>query len=814
MSGTAVAYDEAHRHHRSGRSHPERPARVDTVVEALQASGTWSRLRPVPAREATDDEVLAAHAASYLDTLRRRSEAADAGEEEGDMYWTTASRAVALRAAGGAVDLVRGVLEGKFANGVGVLRPPSHHAGRDSASGFCHLNAAAIAAKAAIARHGARRVAIVDWDVHHGDGTQDIVGDDPAILYFSVHRHDRGAFFPHTGRIADGPPWGDPAHGTVVNVPWPTGGLGDGELALALDAVASPILRAFAPDVIIVSAGFDAAAGDPLGGMFASPAGFAYLTARLRDIAGGRILLLLEGGYSLDALARCVTACVTELEREPSAAVPRPLAPALAPDAVACLLRTAAHHTARAWPGLWGPTAPLLAAASAAGGGGSSSDEEEREGRDASPAPAPSPLPAPAAAAELATLQRALGDPGVDAAAVPGLLSRLLATARSLAAGPSALGRCWADARLYEQPAGEDAVGSKPQPAWTKRGAVTVVLAGGSSPRLLLLSSPGSCIADVALEPSEDGVSPPPSPAVVLAGGGAFDLSPRSVVLSVARGDWPAYALRLASDADAAGLAAEWRRLGGRVEEGVGAPAGVEAEVKASASDAEQPSLQEAARRRFEAMRARRRGGAGKPPVAPSSGEAATGRGAAAAAGAGDASGAEASSEAGSEGEGEGEEAPLPGLRCHCALAVDASQWPLRPVLEWRSDEVRQVASLTKLATAVVVMQTIRRRVGSKRRLYPEEGGSAGGEGGYTAPLNDDGEAGGEGKDCDDEATAAALQAALGEEVTVNANSAATRGTTASLREGEVYTVRPRFSLVPSVREGVSHTDRGSHPRR
>lgn len=837
MSTTGVVFDEAHRHHTPGKSHPERPARAEAVVRALQASGAWSRLRPVPAREATEDEVLRAHAVSHLGALQRRSEAAGAGEEAGDMYWTTASLSVALRAAGGAVDLVHGVLEGHLANGFGVLRPPSHHAGRDSASGFCHLNAAAIAAKAAIARHGARRVAILDWDVHHGDGTQDIVADDPAILYISIHRHDRGAFFPHTGSIADGPPRGHPAYGTVVNVPWPAGGLGDGELALAYDVVAAPILRAFAPDVVIVSAGFDAAAGDPLGGMFASPAGFAYLTARLRAVAAGRTVLLLEGGYSMDALARCASACVAELGREgpDAAAPPRPLPPALAPDAVACVLRTAAHHAARAWPALWGPTGPLLAAASAAGGGdcgGSSSDEEEEEeerggGKGEKVSTPPAPLPAPAAVAELATLQRALGGRDMDPAAVPSLLFRLLAATRALAAGPGALGRCWPNARLYERSPGDGATGGLSRSAWEKRGAVTVVLAPpaahipGASPRLLLLSAPGSCIAEAPLEPGGEGPSTGPaaagelSPALVLAGGGDFDLSPRSVVLAVARGEWPTYALRLASEADAAGVAEEWRRMGGRVEEGVAAstgvpPQGVNPGMGASAPGVECPSLQEAARRRFEAMRNRRRRAStasGKPPIPPASGEGVPARTAAGAgAGAGAGSGAEESTGAGSEGEGEGEGegAPLAGLRCRCALAVDASQWPLRPVLAWRAAEERQVASLTKLATAVVVMQALRRRAGSSRRLYPDADQDAGtparDEAGYVAPLGEEG-------DCDDEATAAALEEALEEEVTVDANSAATRGTTASLREGEVYTVR-QPSLPPSAcrARGASRT--------
>jgi len=203
------------------------------------------------------------------------------------------------------------------------LRPPGHHAEADAAMGFCLFNNVAIAAKAALSA-GARRVLIVDWDLHHGNGTQNTFWNDPRVVYFSTHEWP---LYPGTG--ASDETGAEDARGRTINLPWPPG-MGDAEYLAAFDEILMPVARQYEPDLVIVSCGFDAALGDLLGRMRISPDGYALMTSRLLSLARGRIVLALEGGYRLDAIAQSAAACVKVLQGEEPLAetlpTPNPLA--------------------------------------------------------------------------------------------------------------------------------------------------------------------------------------------------------------------------------------------------------------------------------------------------------------------------------------------------------------------------------------------------------------------------------------------------------------------------------------------------------
>ena len=240
---------------------------------------------------------------------------------DSDTYWNEAHTATAARyAAGSVVELVRKIANNQLQNGFGIVRPPGHHAEAEEAMGFCYFNSVAIAAKQLLSECGMRRVLIVDWAIHHGNGTQKVFYEDPRVLYISIHRHDNGNFYPGTGSSVEcGAGLG---LGTNVNIAW-SGGLeppmGDAEYLAAFRSVVMPIAREFEPEFVLVSAGFDAARGHehPIGGYTVSPACFAYLTHQLVSLAGGKVALVLEGGYSLDVLCDAAEQCSRALMAQP-----------------------------------------------------------------------------------------------------------------------------------------------------------------------------------------------------------------------------------------------------------------------------------------------------------------------------------------------------------------------------------------------------------------------------------------------------------------------------------------------------------------
>ncbi|MGD8394733.1 MAG: histone deacetylase [Candidatus Eiseniibacteriota bacterium] len=293
-------------HRPPGGDHPERPERLEAVRGWLERSGLGARCEPLEPPPVDDDAVLAVHDADYLESLRRF--VADAGTRGGgylnaDTYAVAASLEAARRAAGGLVAAVDRVLAGSLDRALSLGRPPGHHATRSDSMGFCLLNSVAIAAVHA-RRRGAGKVLVVDWDVHHGNGTQDIFYDDPDVIFFSTHQWP---LYPGTGRMSD-IGTGDAA-GATVNVPLPPG-TGDDGYRRVFEQMLVPLAARHRPDLILVSAGFDAHVADPLAAMNVTTAGFgamAQIVAALADeYAGGRLVASLEGGYHLDALGDSV----------------------------------------------------------------------------------------------------------------------------------------------------------------------------------------------------------------------------------------------------------------------------------------------------------------------------------------------------------------------------------------------------------------------------------------------------------------------------------------------------------------------------
>lgn len=294
----AIAYDDAFLDHMAMGYHPERPERLVAVRRALQEAGFWSEESVIPAREATIEELSRVHRLEYVESVLARIDG-QAGNLDPDTFFSPGSKLAALRAAGGAVDVVHSVQRGDADLGLALVRPPGHHAEAHRAAGFCLFNNIAVAAAALLA-HGAERIFIFDWDAHHGNGTQHQFEDRRDLMYVSIHAWPH---FPGSG-LSNEIGRGDGA-GYTVNVPFPHGA-SDADYALAVDRLVVPLARAYRPDAILVSAGFDAHRKDMLGGMEMTEQGFGYLARVVKGIAdelcGGKVSLFLEGGYDLSGL--------------------------------------------------------------------------------------------------------------------------------------------------------------------------------------------------------------------------------------------------------------------------------------------------------------------------------------------------------------------------------------------------------------------------------------------------------------------------------------------------------------------------------
>lgn len=310
----ALVDDELFVAHAGPAGHPERPERLFAARAACaHADMELGRLELDP-RDATDDELRRVHDDAYIELLGQS--AGKQGYFDTDTYFGPQSVAAARRAAGGAVALVDALLDARASAGLGLLRPPGHHATRDTAMGFCLLNNAAVAAAHA-RRRGCARVAVVDWDVHHGNGTQDIFYADPSVLYVSLHQ---SPFYPGTG--ATNELGSGDGRGYTVNVPLGAGA-GDPEYVLAFERIVCPIVEQYAPDLLLISAGYDAHERDPLASMRVTAEGYAAMLDRLLAVlperGAGRIALLLEGGYDLVGLGESLGATLAALDGQAAA---------------------------------------------------------------------------------------------------------------------------------------------------------------------------------------------------------------------------------------------------------------------------------------------------------------------------------------------------------------------------------------------------------------------------------------------------------------------------------------------------------------
>uniref|UniRef100_I3JQB5 Histone deacetylase 10 n=1 Tax=Oreochromis niloticus TaxID=8128 RepID=I3JQB5_ORENI len=304
----------------------EVPERLTVSHEALVRTGLADRCVSVPVREATDAEILLAHSEEYLEAVKKTpymslEDLMELTRQYGDVYFHPNIYHCAKLAAGAALQLVDSVMTGKVRNGMALVRPPGHHSMRSAANGFCVFNNVAIAARYAKQKYGVRRVLIVDWDIHHGQGVQYCFEDDPSVLYFSWHRYEHQKFWPHL-RNSDYDIVGkEKGAGFNINVPWNKVGMENGDYLSVFCHVLLPVAYEFCPDLVLVCAGFDSAIGDPEGEMCATPDVFAHLTHLLMNLAGGKLCAVLEGGYNLTSLAQSVCQTVQTLLGDP---VPRP----------------------------------------------------------------------------------------------------------------------------------------------------------------------------------------------------------------------------------------------------------------------------------------------------------------------------------------------------------------------------------------------------------------------------------------------------------------------------------------------------------
>jgi acetoin utilization deacetylase AcuC-like enzyme len=314
MERTGIVRDERYIEHITDDYHPENPNRLRSIYGMLQQRDMEGFFTEIPPRFATMEELEMVHLPSYINLIASTADQ-PARRLDPDTVTSPKSYEAACLAVGGVLEAIEAVLQGGLDNAFALVRPPGHHAERNRAMGFCIFNNIAVGAKYTIKAHGIERILIIDWDVHHGNGTQNTFYEDPKVLYFSTHRY--GFFYPGTGAPTEvGTGKGE---GFTVNIPM-SPGCGDAEYGNIFLHILRPIALSYKPQLILVSAGFDTYSRDPLGGMMMTERGYARLTNIIMDIAqttcGGKIIFALEGGYDLDGLATSVKGVLRELRRD------------------------------------------------------------------------------------------------------------------------------------------------------------------------------------------------------------------------------------------------------------------------------------------------------------------------------------------------------------------------------------------------------------------------------------------------------------------------------------------------------------------
>ena len=306
---TGYVYDPIYLEHEE-RGHPESPQRLRRALQVLEETGMLARLTRIEASPISIERLQAVHDEAYIERVRRMAERGG-GHLDMDTYLGPRSYEAALVAAGGLVNAVQAVLAGQIHSGFALVRPPGHHATASRGMGFCLFNNVAVAARYALDEGGLERILIVDWDVHHGNGTQDIFYRESDVLYFSTHQYPHYPGTGHWREIGEG----DGA-GFTVNVPL-SPGVGDEGFERIFDELLYPLAERYRPQLILVSAGFDAHWKDPLASLQLSIAGYAHLARTLTSMADelceGRLVFTLEGGYHLDVLGYGVLVCLRVL---------------------------------------------------------------------------------------------------------------------------------------------------------------------------------------------------------------------------------------------------------------------------------------------------------------------------------------------------------------------------------------------------------------------------------------------------------------------------------------------------------------------
>lgn len=315
--------------------HPEDPRRIYRVYKSLAEAGlvidpklegleeVGDLMLKIPIREARDDEILLVHTKEHLEFIKSttkmtRKELVEETEKGDSVYFNNESYSSALLSCGGAIEVSKAVVERKVKNAFAIVRPPGHHAEPGNAAGFCMFSNVAVTAKTILRDYPetVRKILVLDWDVHHGNGTQRAFYNDPRVLYISLHRYDGGKFYPGTNYASHTMCGEGPGKGFNVNIPWASGELGDADYIYAMNRVIMQIAIEYDPDLVIISSGFDAAEGDPIGGCHLSPNAYGYLTHMMKVLANGNLVVVMEGGYNLDSIAKSALAVAKVLVGE------------------------------------------------------------------------------------------------------------------------------------------------------------------------------------------------------------------------------------------------------------------------------------------------------------------------------------------------------------------------------------------------------------------------------------------------------------------------------------------------------------------
>ncbi|KAG6876790.1 hypothetical protein C0992_011752 [Termitomyces sp. T32_za158] len=314
--------------HFSPTGHPETPQRISSIYNALTTNHHISKMKLIPIRPVKKGEALLVHSEDHWDKVQAikdmtDQEMANSADyyEQLSLYIMQGTTRAALLSCGGVIEACLAVARGELQKTFAIVRPPGHHAEPDEHMGFCFFNNVAVATRVVQQLTPIKKILILDWDVHHGNGTQRAFNDDPSVLYISLHRYEQGTFYP-CGPFGGMQSCGEgPGLGYSVNIPWPESGMADADYIYAFQKIVMPIAMEFAPELVIISAGFDAAEGDDLGECHVSPAGYAHMTHMLAGLAGGRLVVALEGGYNLDSISRSALAVTSVLLGE----APEPL---------------------------------------------------------------------------------------------------------------------------------------------------------------------------------------------------------------------------------------------------------------------------------------------------------------------------------------------------------------------------------------------------------------------------------------------------------------------------------------------------------